>query len=745
MSAEIRYPGEQRKLLVDHLVRDIRGTADSAGVEVETAFLDVCIRDLGYDKEHGYATDGSGDFGFDFVDISDREAFVFQSKSVDADALNEYDGANVVGPEKLGDLQRIASVLRHLDEIPENSNTVLRRALEELRIQISRAGRAIEHDEKNGHGDELREPPYTVTVVLVCLGQRLSAQAAEEFEKITKSNSADYCGIKVGLQFQLKLVDDIISERWRKENDIWRDRTGKKREKVRLSIFESQVLHPGQSYVFFTRAHDLVKAYEDFGYQIFEPNVRAEIHNSPVNKEIKRSVSSRKGRLEFRHLNNGITIIAQSVHGVGPKDKLTALEISQPGIVNGLQTVKSLHDGFKELTSPQDQAHFEQHCAVLCRVHGLQSVTDVAQLIKATNNQNAMKPRNLLSNNPEQLIYEQLFAELSWFYQRKEGGWRAFKGNPKGWPKIGGRQPRDFKSGKAERVVDNEEIAQNWLSFIGYSKEAINQRKFIFSSDTDDLYRLCFMLTPAKHAYHHSYRMREGIEASSKDSPSAGALLFAQLIRNLYEATVPGPKEARSEAITRLGIKPGLPKEELETKLINDDRYMTNRVMNGTKTLFVEFVGFIMLEVWGPKFQALAPSVMSRGAFGELFQNTSVDPAKSVLSAGRFSTEDAVIAIFKLYEECIYRLVTDPSWKRQYDAANVKSRFLYEDKNRQRLIEELRTVDQLIGRRGLGQPWSDMFDEAGGVFDFFKSWLSKGEGEIDKLRSSPRSAATHRG
>jgi hypothetical protein len=25
--------------------------------------------------------------------------------------------------------------------------------------------------------------------------------------------------------------------------------------------------------------------------------------------------------------------------------------------------------------------------------------------------------------------------------------------------------------------------------------------------------------------------------------------------------------------------------------------------------------------------------------------------------------------------------------------------------------------------RGLGQPWSDIFDEAKGVFSFFKTWL----------------------
>jgi hypothetical protein len=110
-------------------------------------------------------------------------------------------------------------------------------------------------------------------------------------------------------------------------------------------------------------------------------------------------------------------------------------------------------------------------------------------------------------------------------------------------------------------VVDNEESAQNWLCFIGYSKEAINERRAIFSPENNDLYRLCFLLTPEKHGYHYSYRLRDGADGAAKESPSAGALLMAQLSRELYEFLVPGPKIARTGAIERLKIK--VPKYEL--------------------------------------------------------------------------------------------------------------------------------------------------------------------------------------
>jgi hypothetical protein len=88
MPLEINYLSEQRKLLIDHLLRDVRATADEAGIDVEAAFLDVAVRDFGYDIERGFRTDSSGDFGFDYLEVSEREAFIFQSKSIDADPGN---------------------------------------------------------------------------------------------------------------------------------------------------------------------------------------------------------------------------------------------------------------------------------------------------------------------------------------------------------------------------------------------------------------------------------------------------------------------------------------------------------------------------------------------------------------------------------------------------------------------------------------------------------------------------------
>ena len=55
------------------------------------------------------------------------------------------------------------------------------------------------------------------------------------------------------------------------------------------------------------------------------------------------------------------------------------------------------------------------------------SVSDISRMVRATNTQNPMQPRNLLSNNSEQVLFEKLFAELGWFYERKQRSNIAFE------------------------------------------------------------------------------------------------------------------------------------------------------------------------------------------------------------------------------------------------------------------------------------------------------------------------------
>src|SRR6185295_14033931 len=104
------------------------------------------------------------------------------------------------------------------------------------------------------------------------------------------------------------------------------------------------------------------------------------------------------------------------------------------------------------------------------------AVDDITRVVKATNNQNPMKPRNLMSNTTEQLDYAKIFAhELGWFYEAKEGAWDAFEKDHKRWRPRLNKHPKDFRilDSRKIRRIDNEDLAQIWLAFIGFAHESV--------------------------------------------------------------------------------------------------------------------------------------------------------------------------------------------------------------------------------------------------------------------------------
>jgi hypothetical protein len=98
-----------------------------------------------------------------------------------------------------------------------------------------------------------------------------------------------------------------------------------------------------------------------------------------------------------------------------------------------------------------------------------------------------MEPRNLRSNNEEQVAFERLFADLGWFYERKQFAWDAFASNEANWPTLQNKRKQHFQVRGAGRPivrrVENQELMQSWLSFCGFVKEAVQRRREFFTSD----------------------------------------------------------------------------------------------------------------------------------------------------------------------------------------------------------------------------------------------------------------------
>ena len=712
-------PESQRNNFSKLLETEIAREQEDAGVGPEEAFLRVALRTYGFDPDEGYHTDGPLDCGLDFVFVTQEETSIFQSKSL------EYDGdlplTTKLDATYLNDLRRILEVITNLDHLPKDANGVVIEALTSMRTEITRralilAAGGTPHEVGTDVLNE--EPEYRVNIYFFGLAKEFTPQADAEFARLSGLGHIQYGRVKLTIAVHPIFIDDILSIKWQQRNVDWKDKTGKKRDDITLHVSGDAIIDT-KSAVFFAPAYDLVQAYEDLGYQIFEPNVRCELKESKVNQAIKKTVTTREGRREFRHLNNGITLICTGWTKKQHEGRVSALQIRRPGVVNGLQTVKSLHDAFRRLPQ-EEQIDFKQNCMVLCRVHQEGAVKRPEQLVKATNNQNPMKPRNLRSNDPEQIAFETLFANLGWFYERKQGGWDAFKADPRAWRGLSGKRSESFlATGKTYRVVDNDIMGQHWLAFIGFSTEAINEKRSIF--DSDQYYGLIFLKKTARHGFEYDFRLTLDSKVwteAENGSPNPAAMLVAYLCREAADYLAVGRKENRETSIGRLGLG-NKTRDEQDRALDLDPDYQKQKILRGMLTLFTEFVGFVMFQSLERRFNTHVGRLLENGSMKEASRNLDFSQLVTRYRRRQFSKDDLVMILYSAFEHCVGQLY-ESNWLRAYNDAPVKNKHIYSVRTRKQLLEELIELDKRFARTEWVRDWADGFNESKGLFAYVR-------------------------
>ena len=88
-------------------------------------------------------------------------------------------------------------------------------------------------------------------------------------------------------------------------------------------------------------------------YPIFDSNIREYLGSTgTVNKKIRDTLKNSDERKNFFFYNNGVTVIVKSLRDCGTSGKVRKIEIQDPQIVNGCQTVSTISELFSSL--PED-------------------------------------------------------------------------------------------------------------------------------------------------------------------------------------------------------------------------------------------------------------------------------------------------------------------------------------------------------------------------------------------------------
>ena len=153
-------------------------------------------------------------------------------------------------------------------------------------------------------------------------------------------------------------------------------------------------------WVFTALASDLVKMSGIEDASLFQQNVRLALGSTKVNKAIKKSILDPNEHIKFPLYHNGITIICGSA-----KYEKDTIIVNSYVVVNGAQSISTLYNQRKNITD---------NLKILTKIIRL-NTSDVGLVKKITtnsNNQNAIKPRDLQSNQNIQQRLKKEFESI---------------------------------------------------------------------------------------------------------------------------------------------------------------------------------------------------------------------------------------------------------------------------------------------------------------------------------------------
>lgn len=166
------------------------------------------------------------------------------------------------------------------------------------------------------------------------------------------------------------------------------------------SPLELEVPSLAKLYLFAARASELVQLPGISDGQLFSQNVRLSLGNTEVNKAISRTLKEKPEHKKFPLFHNGVTLLCDKAQHDGGK-----LVVENFVVVNGAQSLSALFQGRADITS---DLRFLLRAIV---VSGNEDLSKQITLI--SNNQNAIKPRDLRSNSQIQVRLKKEFEQLN--------------------------------------------------------------------------------------------------------------------------------------------------------------------------------------------------------------------------------------------------------------------------------------------------------------------------------------------
>jgi len=317
---------------------------------------------------------------------------------------------------------------------------------------------------------------------------------------------------------------------------------------------EAEAPNQNQMTVTFLSLADLYRMHSDLGERFFERNLRSgldegKMTNLQIRNSLRTIVDGQEDPRNFSLYHNGITLTAQILEVNGP----STVRLVEPRILNGAQTVKILKQFVDEESQRQSRATHKKkgskllsekfagdkegqtvddnnrllatatatpsllqeklaETKVMARIIQSQDEEFVKRVTINNNRQNPIMPWNLRANDFVQTSFEEMFAKLGIYYERRENAYRNLMEED-----IEGNL--DAEKG----VIEIRKFAQTLLAARG-QVDRISEMKGVFENEAwyRDTFREQY-LAADPHRLVLLYKVQFRLQSVIREIRSAGA------------------------------------------------------------------------------------------------------------------------------------------------------------------------------------------------------------------------------
>jgi hypothetical protein len=240
------------------------------------------------------------------------------------------------------------------------------------------------------------DPEYTIYLHFYLSNNKRNY---ESDQSIKNFNINPVIKIKSPPRAEIKYFDDIRELYYGKSfqaKSNFKFRLKTKVAKNILRILPEEYNLPDMSKAFYlltpvSQLYQMYKQSKEKGYPLFEENIREYLGENPINRGIISTLRDKTERKNFFYYNNGVTIIASRIEPV----ESNSIELFQPQIVNGCQTVNSIYEVLSDYQDSEIIADF-QSTFVMVKVLLFDNKTESLKpnfyrdIVKYTNKQNSI-------------------------------------------------------------------------------------------------------------------------------------------------------------------------------------------------------------------------------------------------------------------------------------------------------------------------------------------------------------------